>query len=376
MRIVIYESSSRGGNYKYAFALFATYKANPRFSKVDLLIPSNSHFNPEEGIHPKLFSDKQTESGWGNNFRFVVRTLFSPLVLFFYLIGKKKSLVVINDFEQSSAPFWTLLFRIFLRQHRYAVVLHDPDRDHYPPSPAYARFSMRSLMKVMDLALYHDHLPDKPYYKVTDTKFLSVPHGIYSLPAEDGKLSGEIGVFKRSSVLFAIIGNIREEKNYHLAICALKNIPEARLIIAGNPASSNVDVNSLRHLAEKSGVQHRILWVIRYLSEAELAALILGTDCILLTYAASFASQSGILNMMAPYKKSIIVSDTQSGMTKFVRRFNLGIIIKADDANALEKAMKNMIQDPGSPRGGWEDFMAYASWQHHAKLVTEAYEQL
>ena len=376
MKVVIYESSSRGGNYKYAFALFEAYKANSKFSKVELLIPSNSHFYPEEGIHPKLFSDKVTDSGWRNKLTFIVRTLFSPLVLFFHLIGKTKTLVMFNDFEQSSAPFWTLLFRIFLRQHRYAVVLHDPNRDHYPPTPAYARFSMRKIMKLMDLALYHDYLPDKPYYRNTRAKYFSVPHGIYILPAPDEKLASGIKTFKGSSCLFAIIGNIRKEKNYHLAIEALKNLPEARVIIAGNPANSNVDVESLRKLAEEKGVQHRILWLIRYLSEPELASLIRMSDCILLNYAATFASQSGIINMIAPYKKGVIVSDTQSGMTKLVRRFSLGMIIQADDVNALEKAMEQSIQDPGHQRGGWENFLEYASWQHQVTLVTEAYEGL
>src|SRR5690349_13206713 len=98
MRIVIYESSAHGGNFNYAIELFETYKQIPKVESVSLLVPSNS--DAIEGASPLLLSDKISSYKFVQRFHFLWRTLINPFILFFHLINKKESYVILNDFEQ------------------------------------------------------------------------------------------------------------------------------------------------------------------------------------------------------------------------------------------------------------------------------------
>src|SRR5688572_22765227 len=100
MRVLIYESSSRGGNFKYALSLFNAYRTEPRFSNVELLLPSNSSFPLAKGIKAKLISDNISQNKALNKVKFILRTFINPFILFFYLLRKEKQVVVFNDFEQ------------------------------------------------------------------------------------------------------------------------------------------------------------------------------------------------------------------------------------------------------------------------------------
>lgn len=375
-KILIYESSSRGGNYNYALALFKTYRENGKFTDVKLMLPGNSPYPEQQGVYLLLLSDRIYKQKWLNRLSFFIRMFFNPFILFFYLVGKPKTLVLFNDFEQLSAPVWAPLFRLFLTRHRYSIFLHDPDRDSYLSGPRYSAFSMTELMRMMDMALYHDHLPEKPYYRNRKTTFLSVPHGLYPLPLPRVPLLQSINEFKGKAFLFALLGNIRKEKNYEFAIRALKSIAGARLVIAGNPANTDIDLRVFKAEAEKHGVSERILWCIRYLEEDELAAVITASDCILLNYAATFTSQSGIVNMVAPFRKKIIVSETESSLTNTVKRFNLGITIQADSEQALVAGMIRAMANADNKHDEWDAFFRFASWENQINLVAEAYEKL
>lgn len=373
MRVLIYESSSKGGNYEYARALFDAYGASSRFSDVQLLLPSNTPMEETAVVRKVLLPDSRVANKWLNKIWLLLRSFTNPFILFFCLLRTKKTFVLFNDFEQISAPVWVVFFRAFLGKHRYAVFLHDPDRDRYPPHPVYSRYSMRTMMNLMDVGLYHHHLPEKPYYQNRKTKFLSVPHGLYSLPTADVTLMEEIAVFKSDGVLFTIVGNIRTEKNYLMAIHALQKLPHAKLIIAGEPSNASVDMQIYKQAALKIEVDHRIFWCIKYLEPEELSAVITMTDCVLLNYSNTFTSQSGIINMIAPFRKRIIVSDTGSALTKTVKRFNLGSLVKPDVEADLICAMESIIS---GPEASWDDFLEHASWETQVQLVAEAYEQL
>jgi glycosyltransferase involved in cell wall biosynthesis len=189
-------------------------------------------------------------------------------------------------------------------------------------------------------------------------------------------LTEQLTRFKSDGTLFAIIGNIRKEKNYELAIEALALLPKAKLVIAGSLANSEFKIADLQSLAEERKVNNRILWVIRYLDEHELASVITQSSCVILNYAASFASQSGILNMIAPFEKTLIVSDTASALTHLVKRFKLGVIIPADNSSALESAMEKVIKEGETTNVQWKPFLQYASWEHHVKTLMTAYAGL
>jgi len=355
-RIIIYESSSFGGCYQYALELINAYGNSPDVGETQLLLPSNA-VAKGPGVLNILLNDKKA-----GKLSFIVRQIRNPFILFSYLIKQKPSFVLLNDFEQISAPLWALFFRLFLKKHRFGVFLHDADRDDYPPSLAVSAFCMKQIMKTVSVALFHGTLPERSYYKPRKgLTFLSVRHGPYYLPAPDGNLFQELKEKTSGfSKVLSIPGNIRTEKNYQLVIEALRFFPDYCLLIAGNPANSGVDTNYYKSLSRDTGVEKQIIWIEKYLSDEELAAVISISEVIVLYYAASFHSQSGILHQVIPMKKPVLVSELPNALTEIVNEYGLGYICKPDNLNALKDGLSSISLNPVNP--DWEKCMREMGW--------------
>lgn len=371
MQVIIYESASFGGCYDYSLQLAQAYQRNAAVANVQLLLPKIAKTNlpPAKKI---LLADKlTTQSKWKKKLHFLWRNFMNPLLLLRFLREQPPSFVLLNDFEQLTALFWVPLYKLLLKKHTFGIFLHDPDRDAYPPSTAFSVKCMNAIMSLMTVGLYHEHLPQKSYYQPNrKTSYLSVPHGLFSLPEPDTQLLQQLSSQKQGKIYAAIVGNIRLEKNYHLVIPVLSHFPQLQLIIAGSPSSSDVDTTALKKLAEQHQVAHQITWVERFLTEAELSAVITATDIVLLTYSRTFTSQSGILNVVAPFRKKLIVSDVGSSLTAVVKRFHLGVLITPDDSQALQEGISKSIAQP-TTNANWDDYLSYASWDKHVAMVLD-----
>src|SRR5271170_4204186 len=104
MRVIIYESSAHGGNFKYALELFSAYHHNSRVKEVTLLIPKNAPL--VNNSFPVLLSYRINAPLIFQRLFFLWRNLLNPFILFFYLIRQRKSWVILNVFEQLTAPVW------------------------------------------------------------------------------------------------------------------------------------------------------------------------------------------------------------------------------------------------------------------------------
>jgi glycosyltransferase involved in cell wall biosynthesis len=377
-QIIIYESSSFGGCYEYAKKIFPAIKAYQEVSSCSLLLPKNSPFHIE-GSRSILIKDQiSSESKLLRKLHFLYRNFINPFILFFILLRKKeRSFVILNDFEQISAPIWVPFFKLFLGRHRFAVILHDPDRDAYPPSRSFSSFCMKRLMSLMDFAFYHGFLPDKPYYKSNPrTIYKNIPHGIYELPEPEPDLLKKILSLKKpGDYVLSILGNIRDEKNYRTAIQALPSLAGARLLIAGSPSHSGVDIEEYKILAQKLKVEDRVIWIEKFLSESEMAAAIQATDIVLLNYSTSFTSQSGILNLIAPFRKKMIVSKGSSSLSITAEKFYLGYLVEADNLQALITGIIKLRSDLENNDSQWDKYLEYASWNNMAAETLKAFEE-
>jgi glycosyltransferase involved in cell wall biosynthesis len=375
LNIIIYESSSHGGCYKYAIELHQAYRQHQAVRQSVLLLPANA-IHCDTGVIKNLIPDNRT----GNRLHFIYRHFINPLRLLGWLRKQKRLLgnntfVLFNDFEQLSAPLWAPLFRWLVPWATIGVFLHDANRDNYPPNPTISGWCMHQMMKWMDLALYHGELPQRPYYPTRKKLvYKQVMHGIYHLPPADETLKIDLKEQTASyQKVFAIIGHIRPEKNYHLAFEALAQLPHCLLIVAGDAANSRVDLDGLKAKAEQHGVANRVLWINRYLTESEMSAVIETTDVVLLYYSASFHAQSGILNQVASAKKSVLVSDLPNALTQTVKQYNLGAICTPDDATALAHCMKQIITHPCVNQ--WDDYLDDADWNRQANAVVEVLQK-
>ena len=375
MRVIIYTSTSFGGCFDYAGQLHRAYGGHPAVTSCKMVYPMNAPVATRSDILPILMPDTLGDAASARNrkLHFLRRTVRNPLTLLRLLQQEPASLVIFNDFEQITAPFWVPMFKTLASKHRYAVLLHDPDRDNYPPNKRTSERCMRALMGLMDLGLYHQHLPAKPYYASKRTRYLDVPHGLYPPPAADADLVHLLQTLKRPGLQYAtILGNIRPEKNYALALQALVLLPTMGLIIAGKASNQNIRTDDFKEQALALGVADRVIWVERFLTDAEMAAVIHVSDLILLYYAKTFTSQSGILNTVAPLRKTIVASDGESSLAQTLRKFRIGILAEPDNLNALRDALEKALTGAGPAAEDWDRYLEYANWTRHAEVVIDA----
>lgn len=365
MRVILYESSSKGGCYEYAHYLQRAFLR--QHTEVVLLVPANSKTNPLS-IHsavrlPILLSDTSPANKWMAKLAFLYRQFVNPIRFLIYLSRQPASIVIWNDFEQLTAPVWTPLLRMIAAKHAHTIVLHDPDRDNYPPFKWYSEWCMSSIMRVMQTGYYHGHLPDKKYYSNSDTRYVSIVHGVYEKHPADADMYNTLMEEKGSDQFISILGNIREEKNYRIVIESLKQLSGVKLLIAGAPANSSVNIEELKVWAQNCGVAHKICWQIKFLTDEELAACIQASDIIMLYYQKQFTSQSGILNLIAPYRKKFVYSDVESGLAKVSRKYEIGFPCKPDSTLDLVQCIQKISSEVNSHSTSyWDTYLKQADW--------------
>lgn len=381
MRVVIYSTSSFGGCFDYALQLHEAYNSNLEVERVVSYFPQNAQIPSRTDMQAILMPDRLHHNATARQkqLHFLQRSARNPLRLLRRLQHAPPSLVIFNDWEQITAPMWVPMFQAGIgNRHKFACILHDPDRDHYPPNLKTSTACMRTMMRLMHLGLYHDFLPEKPYYaKNNRTQYLDVPHGLY--PAADADLPMQHNLKQHLDPKLkwmTILGNIRPEKNYELAIEALQNFPGLGLLIAGQPSHQGVDLDAYRKLASELGVSDRIFWLEKYLTDAEMSAVIAHADFLLLYYASSFSSQSGVLNTAAPFRKTIIASDGESSLAATLRRFSIGVLAPPDNLEELCKAIARVLEGYGPDLADWGNYLEYASWENHAAKVIRAAKEL
>ncbi len=373
MNIIIYNPNSFGGNYSYANRILMEYIRLGVTCK--LVLPSNAAQTEPDNRDFILLPDvPKTQHKVLKKLYFVFRSILNPFILFFHLVFKSPSIVVFNDYDQLTAFIWVPFFHPLRFKHRFAVILHDPDRDAYLPFQWLSGLSMRCVMTLMDWALYHEVLPKKWYYN-NGTHYFSVPHGLYdNVKTENKQLKTALMVLQGEFTLCTILGNIRKEKNYEAAIKALQQMQNLHLIIAGQAASSAYTMADLKVLAKTFEVAHKITWINKYLSDAELNSVLKHTDILLLNYASSFKSQSGILNVAAPFEPYLLVSKTESGLYDICKRFGLAEFIAPDCEEALEEKFLEWDKNKVTFQPNWSAYRAYASWEQNIKIALKHFE--
>jgi glycosyltransferase involved in cell wall biosynthesis len=171
--------------------------------------------------------------------------------------------------------------------------------------------------------------------------------------------------------VFLSFGYVRDGKNLDLAIKALAEVPEVVLVVAGSVASmKDRPFQYYKDLADEIGVTDRCLFFEGFVSDEEMGRFFSGTDFILLTYSASFHSQSGVLNVAAKARKLILASASPSPMMHAVSKYQLGVTVEPDSMDAIVSGMRRLLEESFSPR--WDDYEAIASWHENARGILEA----
>ena len=376
MNVAIYSNSSFGGCYEYAKQIAAAYCNNAKIDKCYALFPKGSG----EGCNcavpilmkDKIFSKKSLLLG---KIYFLIRSLINPLRALKFVKQNNVNLLIFNDFDQPTAFFWTKKY--INRNFKTAIILHDPDRTSYFRIHKWSQTTMQRIMSVMDIAFYHEKLPNLPYYENADGRILyaKIPHGIYPPAPTDSKTKQTLTKIKDNNLkIVSITGNIRAEKNYKIAIQATAKLNNIALLIAGRTVTGQENIDEYKNYAKENNVENRVFFINKYLSKSEMSTIFKYSDIILLYYSQAFKSQSGILNSLTPFKPKLIVSDTDSGMAHSARKFKLAQMVKPDNVDALTEAIENYPEQNPFEKS-WTVFKDYSSWKRNVEIQISTYNK-
>jgi glycosyltransferase involved in cell wall biosynthesis len=129
------------------------------------------------------------------------------------------------------------------------------------------------------------------------------------------------------------LGMIRPYKGLADAIEVTRRLPEARLLVAGDPA---MPIDTFR------GAE-RVEWRLGYLSSAELDRALSQATVAVFPYRAEL-DQSGALLQALGAGVPVVVYDV-AGLAEPVRAFGAGAVVPAGDVDALTEAVRTLLED-------------------------------
>lgn len=168
-------------------------------------------------------------------------------------------------------------------------------------------------------------------------------------------------------------GLIRNYKGLDVLVRALRDVPEAKLVVAGDPVDS---VEPARALAQELGIDERIEWRLGYLPDAEVPALMERAAAVVLPYRQ--LDSSGVLATAIGYGRPVVVTDVGS-IGEQVREFGAGLVVPPDDAAALAEACNSLLQSPeelARAAAGARTAAEALTWDASAEAHERLYEEL
>ena len=372
---MIFSPAAHGGVAEHTF--YQANALNKAGAVVIVLVPS-AFLNGRETRFEKVVCLMNPVPAGGRGIvrkmKLAWRIIANHWVLAWQIIKQRPDLVLLDSYVEYLSPFWVWphWFLARLCGVKYAANLHDPVRNYIVGPEWWHRFSVRLAYLPLDFVIVHDELAESAAVP-RSMRVVKAPHGLYEICESVTDLAAirrEWGL-RDGQKVFLAFGFVRDGKNLDLAIQALKSVPEAFLVVAGSMASGkDKPLAFYRQLAANLGVADRCRFFEGYVADAELGKYFAGTDFVLLTYASSFHSQSGVLNLAARARKPVLASASPSPLIESVRKFNLGVTVEPDSMEAMARGMCCLVS--AYPQARWDDYEATASWTVNARSVCEA----
>jgi glycosyltransferase involved in cell wall biosynthesis len=194
---------------------------------------------------------------------------------------------------------------------------------------------------------------------VPDGRLRVIPHPVFrSEPerADDGRTVLALGV-------------IRPYKGIPDALDAVLALPEARLLVAGDP---RVPLEELRARAGS-----RAEWRLGYLDRAAMERALSEATVAVFPYRAEL-DQSGALLQALGAGVPAVVFDV-GGLGEVVERFSAGRVVPAGDVRGLTAALAELLDDPAAlaaARAGAERARDTLTWDAAARAHLEVYREI
>jgi len=148
-----------------------------------------------------------------------------------------------------------------------------------------------------------------------------IPHPVFEgeeLPAPSGR-----------TLLF--FGLIRDYKGLDVLLEALPEVPDAHLVVAGDPLDP----------VEEAELGGRVEWRLGFRPEAEVRELMGQAAVVVLPYRR--LDSSGVLATAIGYRRPVVVTDVGS-LGEIVREFGAGEVVPPGDARALAQGIERLLE--------------------------------
>lgn len=314
--------------------------------------------------------------------------LANQCILFSKVAQHRPDAVLLASYMEYLSPIWVWLHLLAARMFgvTFVAVLHDPVRNFVVGPTWWHKLSVTMAYWPLSAVFIHE----QPPLEANIPSFVSVyqvPHGLFS-PSKSKRSPNEVrnewGV-PEEAVVFLSFGFVRDSKNLDLLIRALPENPAAILVVMGRVQSESVNrpASFYEQLARDLGVEKRFKMCVGFVPDAEVLDYLRAADVLALTYAASFRSQSGVLNTVAHIAKPVLASSGPGPLKESVEKFGLGEFVVPDNAEAVVEGMKKLIcfikaqresrsLPTGSPRLDWLAYRKCASWENNVRVVAQA----
>jgi len=159
-------------------------------------------------------------------------------------------------------------------------------------------------------------------------------------------------------------GLIRDYKGLDVLLEALPEIPDASLVVAGDP------VDPVPKSADP-----RVEWRLRFIEADEVRALMTRAAAVVLPYRQ--LDSSGVLATAIGYGRPVVVTDVGS-LAEIVREFKAGEVVPVDDAKALAEACTRLLEPKtlAAAAAGARKAAKALTWEHSAADHDRLYREV
>jgi glycosyltransferase involved in cell wall biosynthesis len=228
--------------------------------------------------------------------------------------------------------------------------------DLLPRRTAEKRELWSRLLRRFDRVVVHTER-GREALRVLGVEPVVIPHPVY--PSE--------AVSSHDGQTILALGVIRPYKGLPDAIEVVRRLPEARLLVAGDPA---MELAELRQAP-------RTEWRLGYLTPFELDRALSAASVAIFPYRAEL-DQSGALLQALGAGVPAVVYDV-GGLAEPISHYGAGRVVAAGDVDALTEATRELLADPDALRGaraGAERARAELTWEAAAHSHLALYREL